>query len=127
MLDQMSGGRFLYGVGRGISPSEVGFYGIDCATGAEQFREASEVIQIGLTEDELTYHGKFYDFDHVPIVMKPAQKPYPELWYGTGRPDSIPWVAEQGAHIVTSRDNAAARAVIALYQSEWRKLGRRDS
>ena len=40
MLDQMSGGRFLYGVGHGISPIEVGFYGIDFATGAEQFRES---------------------------------------------------------------------------------------
>ena len=29
MLDQMSEGRFLYGVGRGISPIEVGFYGVD--------------------------------------------------------------------------------------------------
>ena len=95
MLDQMSGGRFLYGVGRGISPIEVGFYGIDFATGAEQFREAYDVIRIGLTEDELTYHGKFYDFDHVPIVMKPQQKPFPELWYGTSRPDSIPWAAKE--------------------------------
>src|SRR4030088_542316 len=49
MLDQMSGGRFLYGVGRGISPIEVGFYGVNFDTGAEQFREAYEVIQIGLT------------------------------------------------------------------------------
>jgi len=75
MLDQMSAGRFLYGVGRGISPIEVGFYGVDFETGMQQFREAYDVIKIGLTEDELTYHGKFYDFDHVPIVMKPAQKP----------------------------------------------------
>ena len=110
MLDQMSGGRFLYGVGRGISPIEVGFYGIDFATGTEQFREAYEVIRIGLTEDELTYHGKFYDFDHVPIVMKPQQKPFPELWYGTSRPDSIPWAAKEGAHIVTMRDTAARQA-----------------
>jgi len=72
MLDQMSGGRFLYGVGRGISPIEVGFYGIDFETGMQQFREAFDVIRIGLTEEELTYRGKFYNFDHVPIVMKPA-------------------------------------------------------
>jgi alkanesulfonate monooxygenase SsuD/methylene tetrahydromethanopterin reductase-like flavin-dependent oxidoreductase (luciferase family) len=127
MLDQLSGGRFLYGVGRGISPIEVGFYGIDFATGAEQFREAYEVIRIGLTQDELTYHGKFYDFDHVPIVMKPVQQPFPELWYGTSRPDSIPWAAERGAHIVTLRDTSAARAIIDLYKSEWRKLGRSDA
>jgi alkanesulfonate monooxygenase SsuD/methylene tetrahydromethanopterin reductase-like flavin-dependent oxidoreductase (luciferase family) len=124
MLDQMSGGRFLYGVGRGISPVEVGFYGVNFDTGAEQFREAFEAIRIGLTEDELTYHGKFYDFDHVPIAMKPLQKPYPELWYGTSRPDSIPWAAERGAHIVTLRDTQAARAIIDLYKSEWEKRGR---
>ena len=127
MLDQMSGGRFLYGVGRGISPVEVGFYGIDFATGMERFREAFEVVRIGLTEDEVTFHGKYYDFDHVQIVMKPAQTPYPELWYGTSRPDSIPWAAENGANIVTLRDNQAARAIIDLYKSEWRKLGRPEA
>ena len=127
MLDQMSGGRFLYGVGRGISPIEVGFYGVDFDTGMQQFREAFDAIRIGLTEDELTYHGKFYDFDHVPIVMKPVQKPYPELWYGTSRPDSIPWAAEHGAHIVTLRDTTQARAIIELYKAEWRKRGRPEA
>jgi alkanesulfonate monooxygenase SsuD/methylene tetrahydromethanopterin reductase-like flavin-dependent oxidoreductase (luciferase family) len=124
MLDQLSGGRFLYGVGRGISPVEVGFYGVNFATGAEQFREAFEVVRIGLTEDELTYHGKFYDFDRVPIVLKPVQKPYPELWYGTSRPDSIPWAAAHGAHIITLRDTAQARQIIEFYKAEWRRLGR---
>jgi alkanesulfonate monooxygenase SsuD/methylene tetrahydromethanopterin reductase-like flavin-dependent oxidoreductase (luciferase family) len=127
MLDQMSGGRFLYGVGRGISPIEVGFYGVDFDTGMERFREAYDVIRIGLTEDELTYHGKYYDFDHVPIVMKPAQKPLPELWYGTSRPDSIPWAVKEGAHIVTLRDTTAARAILDLYRAEWRKLGRAEA
>jgi alkanesulfonate monooxygenase SsuD/methylene tetrahydromethanopterin reductase-like flavin-dependent oxidoreductase (luciferase family) len=127
MLDQMSNGRFLYGVGRGISPIEIGFYGVDFDTGMQQFREAYDAIRIGLTEDELTYHGKFYNFDHVPMVMKPVQKPWPELWYGTSRPDSIPWAAEQGANIVTLRDINAARAIIDLYKSEWRKLGRSEA
>jgi alkanesulfonate monooxygenase SsuD/methylene tetrahydromethanopterin reductase-like flavin-dependent oxidoreductase (luciferase family) len=127
MLDQLSHGRFLYGVGRGISPIEVGFYGIDFSTGMQQFREAYEAIRIGLTESELTFHGEFYDFDHVPIVMKPVQKPWPELWYGTSRPDSIPWAAQEGANIVTLRDTAAARAIIDLYKSEWQKLGRNEA
>src|SRR4029077_10634879 len=70
MLDQMSGGRFLYGVGRGISPVEVGFYGVNFATGAERFHEAFDAIRIGLTEGGVTYHGKFYDFDTVAIASK---------------------------------------------------------
>src|SRR3984893_18232800 len=124
MLDQMSNGRFLYGVGRGISPIEVGFYGIDFATGMEQFREAYDAIHIGLTEDELTYHRKFYDFDYLRMVIKPFQKPTPELWYGTSRPDSIPWAAKEGAHIVTLRDTNAAHAIIDLDKADWKKLGR---
>ena len=35
MLDQMSGGRLELGIGRGISPYEVGYYGVDPATGPE--------------------------------------------------------------------------------------------
>ena len=62
--------------------------------------------------DPLNNPGKFYDFDRVPIVLKPIQKPFPELWYGTSRPDSIPWAAENGAHIVTLRDTTQARAII---------------
>src|SRR5260370_29198888 len=93
----------------------------------QELREAFEVIKTGLMEDELTYHGKFYNFDHVPMVMKPVQKPYPELWYGTSRPDSIPWAAEHGAHIVTLRDTQAARAIIDLYKAEWQKLGRKEA
>ena len=127
MLDQMSGGRFLYGVGRGISPVEVGFYGVDFDSGMERFREAFDAICIGLTEDELTYHGKYYDFDHVPIPLKPAQKPYPELWYGTSRPDSIPWAAEHGAHVITLRDTKQARAILDLYRAEWQKRGRAEA
>jgi alkanesulfonate monooxygenase SsuD/methylene tetrahydromethanopterin reductase-like flavin-dependent oxidoreductase (luciferase family) len=124
MLDQMSGGRFMYGVGRGISPVEVGFYGVDFATGAEQFREAFDAIRIGLTEEALTYHGKFYDFDHVPIAMKPFQKPYPELWYGLGNPASIPWAAANAANTVTRRPPEQVRGIVDNYRAEWEKLHR---
>jgi alkanesulfonate monooxygenase SsuD/methylene tetrahydromethanopterin reductase-like flavin-dependent oxidoreductase (luciferase family) len=124
MLDQMSGGRFMYGVGRGISPVEVGFYGVDFATGAEQFREAFDAIRIGLTEEELTYHGKFYDFDQVPIAMKPFQKPYPELWYGLGNPASIPWAAANAANTVTRRPPEQVRGIVDNYRAEWEKLHR---
>jgi len=99
-------------------------YQIDFAE--ESIRQVAAGIS-GLTEDELTYHGKFYNFDHVPIAMKPLQKPFPELWYGTSRPDSIPWAAERGAHIVTLRDTVQARAIIDLYKSEWHRHGRAEA
>ena len=44
MLDQMSGGRLELGIGRGISPYEVGYYGVDPATGPERFAEALDKL-----------------------------------------------------------------------------------
>jgi alkanesulfonate monooxygenase SsuD/methylene tetrahydromethanopterin reductase-like flavin-dependent oxidoreductase (luciferase family) len=37
MLDVMSGGRLELGVGRGASPYEAAFFGIDAATAQERF------------------------------------------------------------------------------------------
>jgi len=127
MLDQMSGGRFLYGVGRGISPVEVGFYGVDFAQGAAQFREAFEVIRRGLTEDHVTFHGEFYDFQDIPVAMKPVQRPTPPLWYGVGRPKSLSWAAANGANIVARRPVPVVRQITDAYRAEWQKLGRADA
>jgi len=126
MLDQMSGGRFLYGVGRGISPVEVGFYGVNFDTGAKQFRECFEVVRRGLTEDRLTFHGEFYDFDNVPIVMKPYQRPLP-VWYGLGNPASVSWAAGNGCNMVTRRPPDQVRAITDNYRAEWLKLGRSEA
>jgi alkanesulfonate monooxygenase SsuD/methylene tetrahydromethanopterin reductase-like flavin-dependent oxidoreductase (luciferase family) len=126
MLDQMSSGRFLYGVGRGISPVEVGFYGVNFATGAKQFREAFEVIRRGLSEDRVSFHGEFYDFDNVPIVMKPYQQPMP-VWYGLGNPASVPWAATNAANTITRRPPEQVRAITDSYRAEWKKLGRSDT
>lgn len=62
MLDQMSGGRLELGVGRGISPDEVGYCGVDHATGSERFNEALQVLLKGLTQERLDHQGKYLTF-----------------------------------------------------------------
>lgn len=126
MLDQLSGGRFELGVGRGVSPIEVGFYGVDPNAGPRQFPEALKLIKQGLTADELTFSGEFYDFDRVPMVLRPAQKPHPPLWYGVVTPDGTHWAALEGAHMVTLLPTDGARAVIERYVSEWAGFGRAE-
>src|SRR6201990_3036664 len=75
MLDQLSGGRLELGLGRGISPYEVGYYGVDPATGPERFAEAHDVILKGLTQERLDHHGKYFTFKDVPMEMRPAPQP----------------------------------------------------
>jgi len=105
MLDQLSGGRLELGIGRGISPYEVGYYGVDPETGPERFAEALEVILKGLTQPRLDHHGKYFTFKDVPMEMTPVQRPYPPLWYGANSLDS----AENSAGSTTSSDSSAMR------------------
>ena len=95
MLDQMSGGRLMLGVGRGISPIELRYYGIDPAIAPAMYAEALEVILRGMTRKELTFEGTHYNYDKVPMELTPFQQPHPPLWYGIGRPDGVPWAAQQ--------------------------------
>jgi alkanesulfonate monooxygenase SsuD/methylene tetrahydromethanopterin reductase-like flavin-dependent oxidoreductase (luciferase family) len=123
MLDQMSGGRLELGVGRGVSPFEVGFYGADPASGPRQFPEALHCIKLGLTSDRLTFEGEFYRFTDVPMVLKPVQKPHPPLWYGLNTPDATQWAAKEQANIATLVPAPAARKVIDRFREEWAKNG----
>ena len=93
MLDQMSGGRFELGVGRGVSPFETAAYGLDFAQTQAMYHEAFQVLLKGLAADELSFDGKFYRFDKVPILVRSVQQPHPPLWYGVSKPSSTEWAA----------------------------------
>jgi alkanesulfonate monooxygenase SsuD/methylene tetrahydromethanopterin reductase-like flavin-dependent oxidoreductase (luciferase family) len=124
MLDHLSNGRLELGVGRGVSPIEVSFYGVDPAEGPRRFAEALKLIRQGLTSDKLTFNGEFYRFDQVPMVLKPVQRPHPPLWYGVTKPESAHFAALEGAHIVTLSPPGAARTIFDRYRADWAQFGR---
>jgi len=123
MLDHMSGGRLELGVGRGVSPIEVGFFGVDPAQGPRQFPEALRVIKQGLTSDVLTFEGEFYRFKDVPMIVRPLQKPHPPLWYGVTTPEASVWAARERASIATLVPAPAARAIADRFRAEWKAAG----
>jgi len=123
MLDHLTGGRFDFGIGRGISPIELGFYGLSAEEAAERFVECRDIVLQALTSERLTFHGAHYDFDEVPMVMRPVQQPHPPLWYGVSKPSSTEWAAANGVNIVMNLPAQAARGVVDTYRSEWARAG----
>jgi alkanesulfonate monooxygenase SsuD/methylene tetrahydromethanopterin reductase-like flavin-dependent oxidoreductase (luciferase family) len=123
MLDQISGGRLMLGVGRGISPIELRYYGLDPDQTPAMYAEALEVILRGMTSERLTFEGKHYNFRDVPMEMTPFQTPYPPLWYGLARAEAIPWAAQHRVNIVGNLPGAPMRALTDRYRSEWDGLG----
>ena len=124
MLDRMSGGRLELGVGRGVSPIEVAFFGLDPVDGPDQFAEALEVLLEGFRVDELNHAGRFYSFDRVPMILHPVQKPHPPLWYGVNRAESVARVAGRGMSMMMNGPADRVRALTDLYRGEWRRLDR---
>jgi alkanesulfonate monooxygenase SsuD/methylene tetrahydromethanopterin reductase-like flavin-dependent oxidoreductase (luciferase family) len=124
MLDQMSGGRLELGVGRGVSPIEVGLFGIDFSEAMARYQEALQIVLQGLCSEMLTYRGEFYCLDRVPIVMKPAQRPHPPLWYGISNPDTAVWAAANDVNVIGLLPGPKLRVVTDRYRSEWQHLGK---
>jgi len=119
MLDQMSGGRFELGIGRGISPIELSLFGIDAAKSPDMFAEALHIVLTGLQQPTLTFTGAHYSFRDVPMELTPAQRPHPPLWYGIGRPDAVPWAVRHRMNIVSNLPAPAARPIAEAFRAEW--------
>jgi alkanesulfonate monooxygenase SsuD/methylene tetrahydromethanopterin reductase-like flavin-dependent oxidoreductase (luciferase family) len=120
MIDALSKGRFQLGIGRGVSPFELGFLGLDMAEQRGRFDETIEVLLRGLSSDVLDFEGEYYSYDRVPMALRPVQRPHPPLWYGAGSPDSIRWCAQKGINMVTLALGDRVRQVTDLYRAEWR-------
>src|SRR5262249_17316076 len=71
---------------------------------------ALELIIKGLTEATLTFRGKFFHFDNVPMELAPLQKPYPPVWYGVHAPESAVRAARRGLRVVSLDPVPATRA-----------------
>jgi alkanesulfonate monooxygenase SsuD/methylene tetrahydromethanopterin reductase-like flavin-dependent oxidoreductase (luciferase family) len=127
MLDQLSGGRLELGIGRGVSPFETNNYALDFSQTGAMYHEAFQVLLTGLAADELTFDGKFYRFDKVPMVLKPVQRPHPPLWYGVSIPDNADWPAANDVNVVSLAPPAAVRPIFERYQATRRKLGKGDT
>jgi alkanesulfonate monooxygenase SsuD/methylene tetrahydromethanopterin reductase-like flavin-dependent oxidoreductase (luciferase family) len=123
MLDQISSGRMMLGVGRGISPIELRYYGLDPDQTPAMYAEALEVILRGMTSTRLNFEGKYYTYRDVPMEMTPFQTPHPPLWYGLGRAEAIPWAAQNKVNVVGNLPGAGMRALTDRYRQEWDALG----
>ena len=121
MLDHLSGGRLELGVGRGVSPYEVGYHGLDAAATRPMFQEALDVLVAGMTHDRLTHRGAHYRYEDVPMELRPLQQPYPPLWYATSNAESVPWAASRGMHLVGLGPAEAFRPFVETYRKVWRE------
>jgi probable F420-dependent oxidoreductase len=81
-LDQLSGGRLEIGVGTGGPQRPFAAFGVDGSRYVARFTEGIALMKALWTQASVTFDGEFWQLKDAPMEPKPAQKPYPPLWFG---------------------------------------------
>jgi probable F420-dependent oxidoreductase len=81
-LDQLSDGRFLFGIGGGWNAEEMENHGVPFAKRWKVVKEKVEAMKRIWTEEEASYRGEFVRFERIWSWPKPRQKPHPPIVMG---------------------------------------------
>jgi len=118
MLDLLSGGRFEFGMGRGASPHELKFLGVDQEEAGDRYTEAVDIVLQGLRTGSISFKGKYNDIDNVPISIRPHTEVWRKLWYAAASPQSAVWPAKNGLNLMTGGPISRVSGVIESFFAE---------
>jgi probable F420-dependent oxidoreductase len=85
-IDQVSQGRFLFGVGGGWNQDEMENHGTVYASRFKRMRESIEAMKEIWTKEPAEYQGEFVNFDPMIARPKPVTKPHPPIHVGGAFP-----------------------------------------
>ncbi len=102
VADILTGGRLLLGVGRGAFPFEMGRLGVPIEESRERFDESLDVLQALLSEEEVSWDGKYYRFEPLTIMPRPVRPGGPAMMMAVMNPDGIYHCTRRGFHIQTT-------------------------
>jgi len=125
-LDNLSGGKVLFGVGQGYRDSEFNSFGIDKRERRGRLVEGLEVIRRLWTEDAVTFDGKYFHLDKVSMAPKPLQRPGPPILLGADSVKTVTRVPEVADHWIASRRHSKTflREAVPAYKTALERHGR---
>lgn len=100
LLDELSDGRVIFGMGRGLSKREYDQFGIDMETSRERFDEAVPVILEALETGVIEGEGKYFSQPRAQIRPKPVRSFKGRVTQVAMSPDSALEAATHGAQMM---------------------------
>jgi probable F420-dependent oxidoreductase len=124
-VDQLSNGRFRFGIGFGWNREEMAHHGVDFATRRARGREHILAMRELWTNDEASYEGEFVRFESSWAWPKPLQRPHPPIWLGGAAvADMLDQVVEYGDGWMPTGPDAMEVAPIDELRRRCDKAGR---
>lgn len=101
VLDHLSRGRALFGIGRGLARREYDVFGVDMNEARDRFDEAAVMIQRALETGVIEGDGKYYKQVRTEVRPKPYAS-FKDRFYAVGMSsDSVPIVSKLGAKMMS--------------------------
>jgi alkanesulfonate monooxygenase SsuD/methylene tetrahydromethanopterin reductase-like flavin-dependent oxidoreductase (luciferase family) len=95
-IDQISGGRLIFGIGRSAFPRAYNAYGISYEESQDRFAESLEIIKLAWTESTCSYRGHYHSFENFTLVPRPVQQPHPPIRIAASQPDTYEQIGRLG-------------------------------
>ena len=126
LLDQLSGGRFTLGVGRGGPWVDLEVFGTGLRRYDEAFPETLDVLMRWLTHHRVGAEGEHFAFRKVPVVPRPRSYPHPPMIVACTSRDSASLAARHGLPMLLGMhaDDEEKAAMVRTYECAATACGR---
>jgi probable F420-dependent oxidoreductase len=81
MVDMISGGRLILGLGAGYAPEEFSAFGIAIQERGRRLEEGAALLHRLWTEERVSHAGRYYRVADVTLGPRPVQQPRPPIWF----------------------------------------------
>ena len=123
-LDQVSQGRFLFGIGGGWNQDEMENHGTVYKTRFKRVRESIEAMKEIWTKPQAEYHGEFVNFDPMIANPKPFHTPYPPIHVGGAFPQGARRAIRYGDGWIPTAGRFDIVEVLPKFQEMAKEAGR---
>ncbi len=126
MIDQISRGRLILGVGRSGVARTYEAYGVPYAESRARFAEILGIVRRAWAEETFSHQGQFYQFDTVAVTPRPFRPNGPPIRAAATGAATAEAIGRQGFPVfVGVRHEPASHLLpaIAAYRAAWRAAG----
>jgi probable F420-dependent oxidoreductase len=125
VVDQLSGGRLILGLGLGWREEEYRMFGQPMSQRVRRTEEAVEVLQRAWTGERFSFDGRIYSYDGVKVTPPPAQAPGVPIYLGGSSERAIRRAGRLADGYIRSRSSlAGAKEGVAWAEDGARQEGK---
>jgi alkanesulfonate monooxygenase SsuD/methylene tetrahydromethanopterin reductase-like flavin-dependent oxidoreductase (luciferase family) len=125
VVDIISDGRFILGIGMGYAKEEFDGFGLPMNQRPSRMEEGIDVIVKSWTENNFSYEGKRYRFHNLNVTPKPVQKPHIPIYIGAVEEPAVRRAGRLGYPLLINplRTKQVIRDTINIYNDASREAG----